>query len=178
MTKTCKRCKLEKTILEYHKNRGAFSHICKDCHRIACKENYYNFRRKEILPSKDYNSFDGEIWKDINNYENIYQVSNLGRVRSLRRFRIIKQRLSKSGYLNVTLRKESNEKLKGMRVNRLVAAAFIDNKENKPYVNHLNSIKTDNRVENLEWCTQSENIKHPYKIGTKKPSNQYLNKKP
>lgn len=174
MTKKCNKCKELRPIEEYHKIRKYLSSICKFCHRENCNKHYHTKIKKSIIPSSDYNSLENEIWKDIIGYENIYQVSNFGRVRSLRRLRIVNQRLSKSGYLNVTLRKESNSKLKGMRVNRLVAIAFIENINNKPYVNHINSIKTDNNVNNLEWCTQSENIKHAYKIGTKKPSNKFI----
>lgn len=118
-----------------------------------------------------------EIWKDVIGYEGLYQVSNQGRVRSLdrnikvkikhnnkalKKGKILKIQKGKSGYIIVALCKDG--KVKHYRVHRLVAAAFIDNPENKPYVNHINGDKTDNRVENLEFCTQSENVLHSYKI--------------
>lgn len=176
LTKSCSCCKKEKSITNFHKNRKAYSCFCIECHRLKCRNNYYAKKKPPIIKN-DFYPLNGELWKDIEGYESIYQISNFGRVRSLRRSRIVSQRLSKSGYLNVTLRKESSSKLKGMRVNRLVALAFVINTDNKPYVNHLNAIKTDNHYQNLEWCTQSENIKHAYRIGTKKPSNKYLCKK-
>jgi hypothetical protein len=172
--KICFKCNEVKILSEFYKNRNYILKYCKKCHHVLCKEYYHKTRKKPIVPNDDYNSLPDEIWKDIEGYENIYQISNFGRVKSLRTFKIIKQRKSISGYLNVTLRKETTSKLKGMRVNRLVALAFVSNPNNKPYVNHINAIKTDNNFINLEWCTQSENIKHAYKIGTKKPSNQYL----
>lgn len=105
-----------------------------------------------------------EVWKAIEGYEGKYEVSNLGRVASLnynregRRKIIATYTNSNSEYLNVQLWK--NNKKKGFRVNRLVAQAFIPNPNNLPQVNHKNEIKTDNRVENLEWCTAEYNVNY------------------
>lgn len=172
-----------------------------------------------------------EIWKDIKGYENYYQVSNFGRIKSLKRTislnnrnrkdnkynitglsknkyswiatymkdnkriskgfgintygndkalqlainelenrevdkkqlineKILKMKLNSKGYIEVSLYKD--KKCKIYLVHRLVATSFIDNLDNKKYINHKNGIKNDNRVYNLEWCTQSENMQHAY----------------
>ena len=112
-----------------------------------------------------------EIWKDIKGYEGFYQVSNQGRVRSVER-EICKsnnmKQISKSyilkfekgkGYNYVHLFKNGTRKR--MAVHRLVAIAFIPNPDNKPEVDHINTIKIDNRVENLRWVTPKENMNNP-----------------
>lgn len=140
------------------------------------------------------------VWRDIKGYEGLYQISNLGNVRSLdrkirfnkgvsiKKGQLLKPVLTRKGYLKVELSKES--KGKRFYVHRLVALHFIENSLNKPQVNHINGIKTDNRVENLEWCTNLENQRHAIKNGlvnqeqrikqaikmgevNKKPINQY-----
>ena len=115
-----------------------------------------------------------EIWKDIENFEGYYQVSNLGNVRSLDRIiekknhkqkvrgKIMKQAIKSNGYKFIGLRKPRNKKI-FKHVHRLVASAFIENLENKKTVNHIDCNKLNNNVNNLEWCTQKENIAHARK---------------
>lgn len=132
-----------------------------------------------------------EKWKDIKNYEGLYQVSNLGRVRSLNHIRkngksennvyitkgrILKAAIQNVGYMFVVLSK--NGKTKGYRVHRLVAEAFIPNPNNYKCVNHKDENKQNNCVNNLEWCTHEYNNNYgtkPMKIakGNSKKVNQY-----
>lgn len=142
-----------------------------------------------------------EIWKDIKGYEGIYQVSSLGRVRSLDRIDsnnhplkgvILKPYISNSGYLLVGLYKQQKRDRK--LLHRLVAEAFIPNPNNKPEIDHINTIKTDNTVwlnedgsvnyekTNLRWVTQKENINNPLtktkmQINARKPSKGKYGKK-
>lgn len=113
-----------------------------------------------------------EIWKPIKNYENLYEVSNKGRVKSLPKknngykthiLNGVHQRRSHTIYLQVPLSK--NGVVKRYSIHRLVAEAFIPNPLNKPYVNHIDSNGLNNNMENLEWCTQLENIHHGMKYG-------------
>lgn len=103
-----------------------------------------------------------EIWKDIPGYENVYKISSFGRAKSLKRNKeiILKQTIDKYGYCRI-----NNIYKRYIRTHRLVAIVFIENKFNKKLVNHINGIKTDNRVENLEWVTAKENIRHAWSTG-------------
>jgi len=120
-----------------------------------------------------------EIWKEIKGYEGQYEISSHGNVRSLDRVItgysqgrscFIKGRVKKqydtNGYLGLSLCKDGFNR--SFRTHRVVAEAFIPNPENKPEVNHKDGVKTNNRVENLEWNTHSENIKHAHNTGLKR----------
>lgn len=115
-------------------------------------------------------SMDKELWKDIPNYEGLYQVSNLGNVKSLKKE--LKKRQHRNGYLCVVLYK--NKKAKEILIHRLVAMTFLNNKNNYECINHINGIKTDNRADNLEWCTYSHNTKEAYRNGLLKANYEVL----
>lgn len=121
-----------------------------------------------------------EIWKDIAGDEGLYQVSNMGRVKSLQstkmhdRVKILSPVCADGRYLRVSLYKD--KKSKYFQVHRLVASAFLENPKDKTQVNHINGDKTNNCVDNLEWCTPSENNQHAYKIGINKGSKPWLGK--
>jgi hypothetical protein len=112
-----------------------------------------------------------ERWKEIKNYEDCYEISDLGRVRRTKASpqgktyigKILKPRIGKTGYYQARLHK--NGVTKFLYTSRLVAEAFIPNPDNKPDVNHKNGIKSDNSATNLEWVTKSENMQHAIKNG-------------
>lgn len=130
-----------------------------------------------------------EIWKKVVGYEGIYEVSNMGRIKRLQKLvetvskdmreggraqgeykhsrllpdRILKGIYSDKGYLTVGLTKDG--KSKKVKIHRVVAIAFIVNPENKPEVNHLDGNKQNNRLDNLEWVTGEENVKHAIEMG-------------
>lgn len=127
-----------------------------------------------------------EEWKDIKDFEGLYQISNYGRVKSLKRHRqlyskrllipeiIRKNGYDKDGYQILPLNKLSKKYVK--KIHRLVAEAFISNPHNKPCVDHVNCITSDNRVTNLRWVTVKENNKHCIELGHQFDINSYMQK--
>lgn len=125
-----------------------------------------------------------EIWKPVKGFEGLYEVSNMGRVRSLDRVvyqknkfgrmsrhiyygQIIKQQKQRNGYFIVNLYR--NGQIEKCLVHRLVGSCFLEKKDGKDCINHLDCDKSNNRAENLEWCTQSENVQYAYDVGAMKP---------
>lgn len=114
-----------------------------------------------------------EIWKEVNGFEGLYWVSNTGKVKNSRR--LLKPGIKKFGYFQVTLI-DLNSKYYYKNVHRLVAEAFLDNPENYPVVHHRDNNPQNNQVDNLEWCTHSDNVNYciragrrPEVYGTKNP---------
>lgn len=107
-----------------------------------------------------------EGWRDVVGYEEYFMISSFGNVFSKRTNKILKQNTTDRGYKTVATKigGRSGKNL-CFKIHRLVAEAFIENFENKPYVNHINSKRNDNRVENLEWCTAKENFDHGLSFG-------------
>jgi hypothetical protein len=115
-----------------------------------------------------------EVWKDVIGYEGLYQISNFGRVKSFPKWmgsyyskeKILTPKVDKDGYENVGLC-HPNNKRKYLRINRLVASAFIENPNNLPQVNHNDGNKKNNFADNLEWASAQENVQHAWDIGLK-----------
>lgn len=125
----------------------------------------------------DLNDIDGEVWKDVVGYEGLYRVSNLGRVKSLERKdsigrkvkeRIMSQTKSPQDYPMINICKNSKEDI--FPVHRLVSIAFLENIDNKPQVNHKDGNRSNNNIDNLEWVSCSENIKHAFRELGRTPS--------
>lgn len=132
-----------------------------------------------------------EVWKDIKGYEGLYQVSSLGRIKSLDRYierkdgtvyfwkgKIMSPAISNTGYLVTSIYK--NKKKKQVQIHRLVAEAFIPNPNNRPEVNHINGKRNDARIDNLEWVNRSENQLHAFRVlgrGYVLPTKEQMQKK-
>lgn len=99
------------------------------------------------------------LWKDIKGYEGLYKVNQFTDILNFKTGILLKPVLQKTGYLSVTLCKDGVKKIH--LIHRLVAEAFIPNPDNKPEVDHINTIKTDNRIENLRWVTYKEQMNNP-----------------
>ena len=131
---------------------------------VAMINRKYMTKLENSYYSLDLNDLPHEIWRDIVGYEGRYQVSNYGRAKSFcsGKARILKPIRRADGYVNIGLHKKGETPHRAIHI--LVAQAFIPNPDNKPFVNHIDGDKTDNRVENLEWCTPSENVIHVHKM--------------
>ena len=137
----------------------------------------------EIYKNLDLEDMENEIWKDVAGYEGLYEVSSYGRVKSLNyggckgKVRIMKQTFNNNDYLMVGLTKD--KKRKKWTVHKLVAQTFIENVENKPCVDHISTVKTDNRVENLRFVTHKENNNNELtkKHNREAENNRYKGKK-
>lgn len=125
-----------------------------------------------------------ENWKPVFGYEGSYEVSDLGNVRGLDRFNslgaprkggVMSQTLTAKGYRRLGLSRDG--KMSALQVHRLVCLAFIPNPDNKPQVNHIDGDKTNNHLDNLEWCTNGENQIHAFANGYNKPRVGELNNK-
>lgn len=129
-----------------------------------------NFSKEELT---------NEQWRDVDGYDGVYQVSDLGRVRSKKYgdWRVMKSRKTNWGYLMVGLWKDGKQKK--LYVHRLVASAFIENNNIlNDQVNHRNEDKTDNRAENLEWCTASYNLSYNGLRKRRKQPKPYIHHRP
>lgn len=126
-----------------------------------------------------------EIWKDISGYEGLYQISSLGKIKSLekkknngrgffiQKEKILKLKLNNKGYNYIVLSIKGKKKF---YIHRLVGKAFIKNPQNKPYINHIDCNPLNNEFHNLEWCTPQENTNHMVKLKRNIRTEQWIEK--
>lgn len=111
-----------------------------------------------------------EIWQPVKDFEGLYEVSNLGKVKSIERNGtkggVLKQHIDRYGYLKVVLHKKNKPHY--FTVHRLVATAFVENPENKPAVDHIDCDRKNNKASNLRWCSVKENVYFSHKLGHQK----------
>ena len=118
-----------------------------------------------LLAELDIEDLPGEIWRDVGGFEEFYQISTCGRIKSFHwnKIRILKLPVTTDGYQRIELQKHGEKRRCGVHV--LVAEAFIPNPEGKPFVNHIDGNKLNNHVKNLEWVTPNENLQHAMNLG-------------
>lgn len=110
-------------------------------------------------------------WKEIEEFDGKYSVSNTGQIKNTKTGTLLKQVLNPTGYYMINVKPNGRQgKSKTFRVHREVAKAFIPNPDNLPVTNHIDGCKTNNHVSNLEWCTHSYNSKHAIAHGLLNPS--------
>lgn len=192
--KHCRKCNLIKTKEEFRLSKqskdGLYTY-CKTCSRIEAKKSYArNGKKNKIYGVEQVEGV--STWVPVVGYEGLYEVSNLGQIKRLHfieerqgengsfRHVCVKELILKAwtgvrGYSCVGLYKDS--KPKTITVHRLVAIAFLPNPYSKPCVNHKNGVKTDNFLDNLEWCTHKENNDHAVLTGLNKNRNTGLSKR-
>lgn len=163
-TKKCTKCATEQDIENFYIRRTRNNQ-----RKTICKECESKQKAKKVFHIPD---LEGEIWKDVVDYEGIYLVSNLARVKRIMSRKnptcdIINNTYHPTGYVHIAL--TNNGKGRTFKLHRLVALAFIPNPENKPQVNHIDGNKHNNHVSNLEWNTSKENINHAFRIGLNTP---------
>lgn len=174
--KKCSKCQIEKPLKMFGSNKSRGDGL-----RIYCKKCL-------LIEFDPITNLENEVWKDVVGYEGLYAVSNKGRIKSLKRTvhhpingksnlseRLRTTNPSKDGYCHISLNKESI--ISSLTVHRIVAKAFIPNPQNKPQINHINGVRNDNRVENLEWVTGSENVRHAFKNGLVPTGEQHKSSK-
>ena len=175
MNKKCCTCKETKSMEMFSKNKSqkdGYQRMCKECMRKS-NIKWYNKAQKDRVIEKT-EDLEGEVWKDIHDYEGMYQISNFGNVRSIKekgaskyKHYNMKSRIGNHGYKYLVLC-DGKGKTKTKTIHRLVAIAFIENPNGFKVVNHIDGIKTNNKTSNLEWCSYTDNNIHAYSIGIKK----------
>ncbi len=177
-TRICKICQIEFPIVNFPLDKRDQTRLrsCRKCHYNQCQIlNKKRIIRKNSIIPKVLN-LEGELWKFVPNYLD-YQVSNKGRVKVCKHGyeKILKEVTDHWGRKQLSLTK--NKKFKKFRTHRIVALAFIPNPENKPQINHIDGNPSNNYLENLEWCTASENIIHSFTYLNRKAPVGLLGKK-